>query len=80
MIETGLWPDFMAGKNIKVRAMTKILSNDEFGYEMSMIGDDGKEFKSLENRSVRKKIKRMGAVLIENHPRRHKNVNKRRKK
>ena len=55
MTETGLWPDFMTGGTVKVRAITKMLSNDEFVYEMYMEGPDGKEFEPLENRSVRKK-------------------------
>lgn len=53
--ETGLWPDRMTGGTMKVKGITKMISPDEFSYEMYMIGPDGKEFKSLENRAVRKK-------------------------
>ena len=53
--ETGLWPDPMTGGTMKVKGITKMISPDEFSYEMYMIGPDGKEFKSLENRAVRKK-------------------------
>jgi len=53
--DTGLWPDPMTGGTSKVRAVTKIISPDEFTYELFMVGSDGKEFKSLENRAVRKK-------------------------
>lgn len=53
--ETGLWPDPMTGGTMKVRAITKMISPDEFSYELYMVGPDGKEFKSLENRAVRKK-------------------------
>jgi hypothetical protein len=53
--ETGLWPDFMTGGNVKVRATTKWLSPDEFVYEMFMTGADSKEFKSVENHAIRKK-------------------------
>jgi hypothetical protein len=53
--ETGLWPDPMTGGNMKVKGITKMISPDEFSYEMYMVGPDGKEFKSLENRAVRKK-------------------------
>ena len=55
MTETGLWPDPMTGGTMKVKAITKMISPDEFTYELYMAGPDGKEFKSLENRSVRKK-------------------------
>jgi len=53
--ETGLWPDPMTGGTMKVKGITKMISPDEFTYEMYMTGPDGKEFKSLENRAVRKK-------------------------
>jgi len=45
----------MTGGTVKVRDITKMISPDEFSYEMYMTGPDGKEFKSLENRAVRKK-------------------------
>ena len=53
--ETGLWPDPMTGEAVKVRNVTTILSNDEFLNESYVTGPDGKEFKTMENRSVRKK-------------------------
>ena len=53
--ETGLWPDPMTGEDMKVRITTTLLSTDEYVYEMYMVLPDGKEFKSLENRSARKK-------------------------
>lgn len=55
MNETGLWPDPMTGGKMKVRAVTRIISQDEYIYELYMVGPDGKEFKSLENRATRKK-------------------------
>jgi hypothetical protein len=55
LTEAGAWPDPMAGGTIKVRAITRIVSADEHTYEMYMTGADGKEFKSLENKAVRKK-------------------------
>lgn len=55
LTDTGLWPDPMTGGQTKVRAVTRIVSANEYTYELYMIGLDGKEFKSLEYRSVRKK-------------------------
>jgi hypothetical protein len=45
----------VSGGTIGVRAVTKLINKDEFLYEMYMIGPDGNEFKTLENRAVRKK-------------------------
>ncbi len=53
--ETGLWPDPMTGGKMKVKGVTKLISPDEYTYEMYMVGDDGREFKSLEYRALRKK-------------------------
>ncbi len=53
--ENGVWPDPMTGGTMKVRGVTKVVGPDEFTYEMYMVGPDGKDFKSLENRAVRKK-------------------------
>ncbi|MFP4083166.1 MAG: DUF1579 domain-containing protein [Candidatus Aminicenantes bacterium] len=55
IIDTGEWADPMTGGTIGVRAVTKWISKDEFVYEMYMISPDGKEFKTLENLSSRKK-------------------------
>jgi hypothetical protein len=55
MTETGLWPDPMTGGTMGVKGVTRLVSPDEFSYEMFMVGPDGKEFKSLENRCARKK-------------------------
>ncbi len=52
--ETGVWPDPMGGSS-KVRSVTRLMSPDEFTYELYMVGSDGGEFKSLENRVTRKK-------------------------
>lgn len=52
--ETGVWPDPMGG-TAKVRTVTRWIGPDEFIYEMYMVGADGKEFKSMENRCIRKK-------------------------
>jgi len=52
--ETGVWPEPMGGTS-KVRAVTRWIGPDEFVYEMYMIGADGKEFKNMENRCIRKK-------------------------
>ena len=54
IIETGVWPDPMGGTS-NVRAVTRWIGPDEFVYEMYMVGADGKEFKSMENRCIRKK-------------------------
>jgi hypothetical protein len=53
--EIGLWPDPMTGEKMKVRTVTKLISRNEYVFEMYMILPDGKEFKSMENRSTRKK-------------------------
>ena len=53
--ETGEWPDPMTGGTTKVKMITTSVSVDEFVFEMFMTGPDGMEFKSMENRSVRKK-------------------------
>jgi hypothetical protein len=53
--ETGLWPDQIAGGTVGVRMVTKIVSPDEYVGETYMTGADGKEFKTMENRLVRKK-------------------------
>jgi hypothetical protein len=52
--DTGLWPDPMGGSS-KIHAVTRFVGPDEFTYELYMVGPDGKEFKSLENRATRKK-------------------------
>jgi hypothetical protein len=43
------------GGTSKVRAVTRWIGPDEFVYEMYVVTDDGKEFKSMENRCIRKK-------------------------
>jgi hypothetical protein len=43
------------GGTSKVRAVTRWVGPDEFVYEMYMVGADGKEFKNMENRCIRKK-------------------------
>lgn len=53
--ETGVWPDPLTGGTMAVRSVTRLVGPDEFSYEMYMAGPDGKEFKSLEYRAVRKK-------------------------
>jgi hypothetical protein len=55
LTDTGKWPDPMTKGIIKVRAVTKVRSEDEFTYELYMTGPDGKEFRSMENRYIRKK-------------------------
>jgi len=45
----------MTGGTSEVRMVTKIVSDDKIVSEMYMIGPDGKEFKSMENTSTRKK-------------------------
>jgi len=55
MTETGNWTDPMTGGATKVKIMTKILGPDEFVNEQYMVLPDGKEFKSMENRCLRKK-------------------------
>lgn len=53
--EMGLWPDPMSREDMKVRTTTTLISKDEYVYEMHMMLPDGSEFKSMENRSTRKK-------------------------
>ena len=53
--ETGDWPDPMTGKMTKVRQVTRWTGTDAFVYEQFMVMPDGKDFKSLELRAVRKK-------------------------
>jgi hypothetical protein len=53
--ETGKWPDPVMGKEMGVKARTTFLNDDEYLYEQFMVQDDGKEFKSLELRCLRKK-------------------------
>jgi len=53
--ETGDWPDPMTGGTIKVRSVTTFVSRDEYLYELYMMPEGGKEYKSLENRTTRKK-------------------------
>jgi len=55
LTDTGLWPDPMTGGQTKVRAVTRVVSNNEYTYELYMTGPDGKEFKAMEYRSLRKK-------------------------
>ena len=52
--DTGKWADPMGGTT-PVRSVTRIVGPDEYIYEMYMGMPDGKEFKSLENRCVRRK-------------------------
>jgi hypothetical protein len=53
-MDTGQWADPMGGTT-PVRGVTQILGPDEYIYEMYMGMPDGKEFKSLENRCLRRK-------------------------
>jgi hypothetical protein len=53
--ETGLWPDPVTGKDVKIRARTIFIGPDEFSYEQFMPLPDGKEFKSMDNHCTRKK-------------------------
>ncbi len=55
LTDTGEWPDPLTGSIIKTRAVTKVISKDEFNYELYMTGPDGKEFRSMENLYKRKK-------------------------
>lgn len=55
IIDTGTWPDPVAGACMKVRGVTRFPSPDEYTYELYMTGADGTEFKSLEYRALRKK-------------------------
>jgi len=52
--DMGRWADPMGGTT-NVRSVTRIVGPDEYVYEMYMGMPDGKEFKSLENRCLRKK-------------------------
>jgi hypothetical protein len=53
--ETGKWPDPVTGKESGVKARTTLLHGNEYLYEQFMVQDDGKEFKSLELRCLRKR-------------------------
>jgi len=53
--DTGTRADPMGGTT-NVRGVTRIAGPDEYVYEMSMTMPGGKEFKSMENRCVRKKL------------------------
>jgi len=50
--DSGQWADPM-GETTSVRSVTRIVSPDEYVYEMYMGMPDGKEFKSLENHYFR---------------------------
>ena len=53
--DIGTWPDPMTGGTIAVRAVTTLVNQDEYTYQMFMAGPDGNEFKSMEYRAIRKK-------------------------
>jgi hypothetical protein len=53
--DTGVWPDPMTGGTSRVHGVTKLIGPDEYTYELFMVGADGKEFKSMENRAIRRK-------------------------
>ena len=55
MTDTGLWPDPVTGGTVRFKGISKMISPDEYTYEMFMVGADGQEFKSMEYRAVRKK-------------------------
>jgi hypothetical protein len=52
--DSGRWADPLGGTT-PVRSITRVVSPDEYVYEMYMGMPDGTEFKSLENRCLRKK-------------------------
>lgn len=52
--QTGDWADPVGGTT-KVRALTRFVGPDEYVFEQLMVLPDGKEFKSMEMRCVRKK-------------------------
>ncbi|HLP62808.1 MAG TPA: DUF1579 domain-containing protein [Candidatus Deferrimicrobium sp.] len=51
--DSGLWVDPVTGGDEKVRSVTSVIGPDEFTFELIMVGKDGKEFKSMENRYKR---------------------------
>ena len=53
--ETGQWPNPMGKAQMPVRAVTRFTGPGEFTYELYMTGQDGKEFKAVENKAVIKK-------------------------
>jgi hypothetical protein len=55
IVDTGTWPDPIAGTCMKVRGVTRFTTPDEYTYELYMTGADGSEFKSMEYRAVRRK-------------------------
>lgn len=55
IFESGTWPDPMTGGTIKIRTVMSLVSKSEYVYQMFMAGPDGKEFKSMESRAIRKK-------------------------
>jgi hypothetical protein len=52
--DRAIWSDPLGGKS-PVRIVTRIIGPDEYDYQMFMGLPDGKEFKSMENRYIRKK-------------------------
>jgi hypothetical protein len=52
--DVGSWDDPMTGGTIKVRAVTTLVNENEYTYQMFMVGPDGNEFKSMEYRAIRK--------------------------
>jgi hypothetical protein len=55
MSDSGVWPDPVTGGREKVRDVLTVVGPDEFTFELFMVGADGKEFKSIENRCLRNK-------------------------
>jgi hypothetical protein len=55
MSDTGIWPDPVTGGREKVRDVLTVVGPDEFTFELFMVGADGKEFKTIENRCLRNK-------------------------
>ncbi|MCU0285595.1 MAG: DUF1579 domain-containing protein [Acidobacteria bacterium] len=53
--DSGIWPDPATGKDEKVKSVMTVVGPDELNYELFMVGNDGKEFKSMEIRYLRKK-------------------------
>ena len=53
--------DRMLSSQLRIRE--RWIDSDEFVYEMYMVAGDGKEFKSMENRCIRKKWRLIGLDL-----------------
>jgi len=55
LTEEGMWPDYMTGGERKVKAVTTILKENEYMWQMFYFNEEGQEYKVMEN--IFKRIK-----------------------